>query len=701
MKWKMKFRMFPAVMLTASAIVAHNALPSRAEQIVAWSAQSGPGKTYTVLFNGKIFTNRWWVESYHCPADASPTNANNAWEYQRDATADELKNLDNPNNCDAASSTPGSGGSGADGDRGNFDIDHAYSAGDIVAYDGQEYKARWETDGIFVPGEQSVWKLWVKTVPWQNNQVYKKGQHVIYHGSVYMAQWWTRNEVPTEHIGNGTNGQVWLPKDDYIELNTDAVQPFQPYATYLKNDAIKFKNKIYIAKRDIKREGESPVISNPWTVYINWSGVSDKVGESPGPWPKHFFAPYIDASLGYVPDMAEFARDTGTDHFTLAFLVNSDSKTCSYGWGGVSPVKDGPSGLYSNIKALRRAGGDVMVSIGGANNNPLAKVCTNVEELKTQYKNIIDNLNLSVLDFDIEGGHVADRAAIKRRSQALKMLQDEFTLEGRTVPIWITLPVLPTGLTADGVNVIRSAMSHGVKLAGVNLMTMDYGGSMGCQSINRQHKKTGVSNSKCDIDATKSVHGQLRQLADEFNLELSDSDIWSMLGATPMLGVNDQDLEVFYPYDAQNLRSHAESKGLGMLSMWSVARDRSAPSGQAWQVSPSHSGLTAHKAASRAYSREFAQFDTENPSTPPIQTPTPTPKPIPTPKPPKPTPVDPPSGVALYKAGTTYKAGDKVAHIGHIYQCKPWPFTGWCSSTHEAYAPGTGGAWRNAWTKID
>jgi bifunctional chitinase/lysozyme len=342
-----------------------------------------------------------------------------------------------------------------------------------------------------------------------------------------------------------------------------------------------------------------------------------------------------------------------------------------------------------------------MVSIGGANNNPLAKVCKNVEELKTQYKNIIDNLNLSVLDFDIEGGHVADSAAIKRRSQALKMLQEELALEGRAIPIWITLPVLPTGLTADGVNVIRSAMSHGVKLAGINLMTMDYGGSMGCQSINRQHEKTGVSNSKCDIDATKSVHGQIRQLADEFSLKLSDSDIWSMLGATPMLGVNDQDLEVFFLYDAQNLRSHAENKGLGMLSMWSVARDRSAPSGQAWQVSPSHSGLTANKAASRAYSREFAQFDTENPSTPPAPAPTPTPTPTPTPKPPKPTPVDPPSGISLYKAGTTYKEGDKVAHNGHIYQCKPWPFTGWCSSTHEAYTPGTGGAWSNAWTKID
>ncbi len=96
--------------------------------------------------------------------------------------------------------------------------------------------------------------------------------------------------------------------------------------------------------------------------------------------------------------MASFKNDTGTDHFVLAFLVNTDGKTCSYAWGGVSSVKDGPTGLYGNIKALRASGGDVMISIGGANNNPLAKVCTNVEELKNHYRNIIENFDPAALD---------------------------------------------------------------------------------------------------------------------------------------------------------------------------------------------------------------------------------------------------------------------------------------------------------------
>ncbi len=54
------------------------------------------------------------------------------------------------------------------------------------------------------------------------------------------------------------------------------------------------------------------------------------------------------------------------------------------------------------IKALREAGGDVMLSIGGANNAPLAASCKNVDDLM-HYYDIVDNPNLRVTDFDIEG----------------------------------------------------------------------------------------------------------------------------------------------------------------------------------------------------------------------------------------------------------------------------------------------------------
>ena len=51
-----------------------------------------------------------------------------------------------------------------------------------------------------------------------------------------------------------------------------------------------------------------------------------------------------------------------------------------------------------------------------------------------------------------------------------------------------------------------------------------------------------------------------------------------------------------------------------------------------------------------------------------------------------------------YKAGTPYKAGDVVSNGGKLYECKPWPYSGWCGQAAFAYEPGKGFAWSDAWT---
>ncbi len=47
-----------------------------------------------------------------------------------------------------------------------------------------------------------------------------------------------------------------------------------------------------------------------------------------------------------------------------------------------------------------------------------------------------------------------------------------------------------------------------------------------------------------------------------------------------------------------------------------------------------------------------------------------------------------------------YVAGSQVQNQGNIYECKPWPFTGWCNGSAAAYAPGTGTNWEDAWTLV-
>jgi chitin-binding protein len=59
-----------------------------------------------------------------------------------------------------------------------------------------------------------------------------------------------------------------------------------------------------------------------------------------------------------------------------------------------------------------------------------------------------------------------------------------------------------------------------------------------------------------------------------------------------------------------------------------------------------------------------------------------------------------PEGVKQYKAGTKVlqPKNDKV------YECKPFPFSGWCSQyapTANGFEPGVGSNWADAWTELN
>jgi hypothetical protein len=48
-------------------------------------------------------------------------------------------------------------------------------------------------------------------------------------------------------------------------------------------------------------------------------------------------------------------------------------------------------------------------------------------------------------------------------------------------------------------------------------------------------------------------------------------------------------------------------------------------------------------------------------------------------------------------SGGNYVAGSLVKNVGNQYECKPWPYSGWCNGAAWAYAPGTGTYWTDAW----
>ncbi|MFC3550628.1 lytic polysaccharide monooxygenase [Lysobacter cavernae] len=52
-----------------------------------------------------------------------------------------------------------------------------------------------------------------------------------------------------------------------------------------------------------------------------------------------------------------------------------------------------------------------------------------------------------------------------------------------------------------------------------------------------------------------------------------------------------------------------------------------------------------------------------------------------------------PQGIGSYVPGQTVVKGSD----GKLYGCKPFPEGAWCNINHDAYRPGTGYAWRDAW----
>ena len=55
---------------------------------------------------------------------------------------------------------------------------------------------------------------------------------------------------------------------------------------------------------------------------------------------------------------------------------------------------------------------------------------------------------------------------------------------------------------------------------------------------------------------------------------------------------------------------------------------------------------------------------------------------------------------AAWSANSKYKAGDIVNNHGKLFQCKPFPYSGWCNNAPTYYEPGAGLAWAEAWTAL-
>src|SRR5262249_31264400 len=218
-----------------------------------------------------------------------------------------------------------------------------------------------------------------------------------------------------------------------------------------------------VAATDGAGTGTNSAAINVTTLSGNCSVAGNKI-----------FAPYIDMGLNRSQQLLTIQQQSGIKMFTLGFIVGGGGG-CTATWGGLGIGIDGnlPNGTSMSdlIQGVRNQGGDVIVSFGGSSGSELAQTCTSVSQLQAAYQSVITKYNLTFIDLDIEGNGSLASDVVDRRNQALLGV----ARNNPNVKISLTLPVLPSGLIASGVNVLNSAVRNSVPVDVVNVMAMDYG----------------------------------------------------------------------------------------------------------------------------------------------------------------------------------------------------------------------------------
>lgn len=455
---------------------------------------------------------------------------------------------------------------------------------------------------------------------WNSTSVYTGGMTASLNGVNYQANFWTQGQNPSTNNGGPGSGAPWTIIGTCSACTTVPSVPTGLQASGTTSNSTNlswtastvavnctltgytvFKNGVAAgttSSPNITITGLSPLTTYSFRVAANDAAgssaqstainVTTLNGPPPPPPSSKVFAPYIDMGLTADWQLTTIQQQSGIKVFTMGFVVGNGGCTPTWGGVGATVANDTlPNGttILSLIQGVRAAGGDVIISFGGASGTELAQGCTTVSSLQSAYQAVLTKYSVNSstpvrLDFDIEGGATTDQASITRRNQALKNLKSA----NPNLKISYTLPVLPTGLIASGVNILNSVKTDGLSLDVVNVMAMDYG------SANDNGGQMGLSAQQ----AATNTHNQVVA-----------AGLTASIGVTPMIGINDVNTEIFQLSDAQSLLNFANANSyISRIAMWSVARDNGSCAGQGF-ASPSCSGISQ---ANWAFANIFKPF---------------------------------------------------------------------------------------------
>lgn len=371
------------------------------------------------------------------------------------------------------------------------------------------------------------------------------------------------------------------------------------------------------------------------------------------------FSAYVDVAV--TPQLAfEKPVSAAARNVILSFVVAAPDEPCKPSWGRDYSLNDASSelDLDRRVARLRQNNGEISVSFGGAVNSELATVCTDENALLAAYRAVVTRYDVRTIDLDLEGAALNNPVADARRARVLNTLQQERAKEHKGLKIWLTLPVAPSGLTSEARSTVSATLKGGVKLSGVNMMTMDYGDS----------RAKSQSMADASIAALEAAHRQLGDIYSAAGRPLGPATMWKQMGATPMIGQNDVAGEIFTLADARALNDFARTKGLARLSMWSLNRDRTCGANypDVRVVSNSCSGVDQGSMTfASVLRREFVNRDQSSTASSSGTPATLTPRTL--------TPDDPAkSPYPIWQSDQTYVEGTRIVQHHNVYLAKWW-----------------------------
>ncbi|TDD34431.1 chitinase [Saccharopolyspora elongata] len=255
-------------------------------------------------------------------------------------------------------------------------------------------------------------------------------------------------------------------------------------------------------------------------------------------------SPYLFFGWGNPPDPVVVMKETGVKAFTLAFILSGNG--CDPAWDGERPL-DGDDA--TQIKRIRDAGGDVVVSMGGSaqEGRKLGEVCPNEQSLANAYQKVIDAYQLKAVDVDIEKGEFKSHEAQDRELGALKILKQR----NPGLKTTLVFPTERTGPSDLGKRLIRRAHELGANVDVFTIMPFNFGGT----DMTR--------------DTISATEGLVSEIADAFAIPIEEA--YQKAGISSKNGGLEETVRLA---DFHNFLDYANDRRLGRFTFWAVNRDR-------------------------------------------------------------------------------------------------------------------------------